>query len=148
MTCESTKRKLKAWIDGEAGARTAAAIERHLQGCSGCREVASQLREIGQALRRAKDPLPALPARPDLLWEEAVAARRQEERTVHFLQRYAAAAAAVLVLGGALALSPLVGPPGQGLAEAPVEERQDEALAAFFQNLEPVGTLSGAAEEF
>jgi anti-sigma factor RsiW len=45
--------KLGAFLDGELGAQERAAVEEHLNVCSGCREQLADLRAEGESLRRA-----------------------------------------------------------------------------------------------
>ncbi len=63
MTCNKAQRYISEYVDGTLGARQAAALERHLERCAGCREVLEDFR----AMKLSAAELPA-PEPGDEVW--------------------------------------------------------------------------------
>jgi anti-sigma factor RsiW len=95
--CLEVQDKLSAWLDGELAPGVMTQVERHLEGCAGCRRELALLTALDQALGSLTAPLP--PGLP----EKVRARLRQPSR--RGWQSLALAASLVLgiYLGGTLA---------------------------------------------
>lgn len=58
FTCATVRDRLEALHDRELPVRAQIAVEAHLRECRGCRDTLQDLRELGEALRRAAAPPP------------------------------------------------------------------------------------------
>jgi anti-sigma factor RsiW len=59
VTCESLLGQISAYLDGDLGAATCEAIERHASGCDRCSGVIEEFRKATGLCRKAADaPLP------------------------------------------------------------------------------------------
>jgi len=109
----SITHELKAWLDGELAVARAEAVARHVDACARCRETVRAFRGISRRVGSAVGaPLPICDARR--LRHGAVAARRDEESFLRFLQGVAATAAAVCVVSTALLVASFDGAPAPG----------------------------------
>jgi hypothetical protein len=84
---------LQQWLDGD-GHGPPAALERHLAGCSRCRELHHAARLLGVGLRARSRPVPPADLADRIVARLAVDRRRRYQRRLLF----AAAAAAVVIL--------------------------------------------------
>jgi anti-sigma factor RsiW len=74
--CLEVQDNLSAWLDGELAPEVMVQVERHLEGCAGCRRELALLTALDQALGSLTAPVPAgLPekvrarlARPSRRW--------------------------------------------------------------------------------
>jgi hypothetical protein len=93
MTCDDTRRRLTAYLDGDLDADGGTLVRVHLRGCAACRQVATEEAELRDGLRMlpALDPPPSLWAgvQARLAAAEEVEARRPRWRRV--LARWAPA---------------------------------------------------------
>lgn len=68
MSCRSFERRIALWVGGDLEPARAAAVERHLEGCAGCRDRAETMRRSLAALRaldaRACEGLDGVRLRP------------------------------------------------------------------------------------
>lgn len=95
--CLEVQDRLSAWLDGELAPEVMTQVERHLEGCAGCRQELALLTALDQALGDLTAPVPAgLP-------EKVRARLRRPSR--RWWQNLALAASLVLgiFLGGTLA---------------------------------------------
>ncbi|HWO22332.1 MAG TPA: zf-HC2 domain-containing protein [Kofleriaceae bacterium] len=80
MTCDDTRRRLTAYLDGDLDADGGTLVRVHLRGCAACRQVATEEAELRDELRALPvlDPPPALWAgvQARLAAAEEAAARR------------------------------------------------------------------------
>ena len=80
-TCLEVQDNLSAWLDGELAPEVMTQVERHLEGCAGCRGELALLTALDQALGSLTAPVPAgLPekvrarlARPSRRWWQHLA---------------------------------------------------------------------------
>jgi hypothetical protein len=104
MTCDDTRRRLTAYLDGDLDADGGTLVRVHLRGCAPCRQVATDEAALRDGLRAlpSLDPPPSLWAgvQARLAEAEADAARRPRWRRA--LARWAPAMPR-FALGGALA---------------------------------------------
>ena len=86
MTCDDTRRRLTAYLEGDLDADGGTLVRVHLRGCAACRQVATDEAELRDGLRAlpALDPPPSLWAgvQARLAAAEAAAARRPWWRRV------------------------------------------------------------------
>jgi tetratricopeptide (TPR) repeat protein len=59
MRCRKARKIINSAIDGPLGTRTAAALEKHLETCPGCREFEAELRSVVRAASRLERPEPS-----------------------------------------------------------------------------------------
>ena len=96
MACEHYERRIKAWLDGELDAASAADVESHVAACAGCRARAADFRRLAECIRAlASEPAP--PPRLGAILAATERSAREERETVRFLRRVALAAAGVLL---------------------------------------------------
>ncbi len=57
--CLEVQDNLSAWLDGELGPEVMIQVERHLEGCAGCRRELALLTALDQALGSLTAPVPA-----------------------------------------------------------------------------------------
>jgi anti-sigma factor RsiW len=96
MNCLEVRDSLSAWLDGELAPEVRALVDRHLQGCAGCRRELAQLEALEEALGAL--PVMAPAGLPDQVLSRLRRPRRQ------WWQSLALAASLILgiFLGGAL----------------------------------------------
>lgn len=106
MTCDDTRRRLTAYLDGDLDADGGTLVRVHLRGCAPCRQVATDEAALRDGLRAlpSLDPPPSLWAgvQARLAEAEAVAARRPWWRRA--LARWTPAMPR-FAMGGALAVA-------------------------------------------
>ncbi len=104
MTCDDTRRRLTAYLDGDLDADGGTLVRVHLRGCAACRQVASDEAALRDGLRAlpSLDPPPSLWAGVQARLAEAEAAAARRPRWRRALARWAPAAPR-FALGGALA---------------------------------------------
>ena len=81
INCLEVQDNLSAWLDGELAPEVMTLVERHLEGCAGCRRELALLTALDQALGSLTAPVPAgLPekvrarlARPSRRWWQQLA---------------------------------------------------------------------------
>ena len=59
INCLEVQDNLSAWLDGELAPEVMTLVERHLEGCAGCRRELALLTALDQALGSLTAPLPA-----------------------------------------------------------------------------------------
>lgn len=149
MECESSRRLLPAYGDNELGVESALEVERHLQGCAGCRTILEHQRAFSAAIGRLYPRAPLPPGMEDRLsaaWRSAPGRRP-------WVGLLALAASAVLVLTGLWSLvrpnAPAT-PPGV-LAATEIHRhasRQEVSLAIHSSDVAAVNTWLAAALPF
>jgi anti-sigma factor RsiW len=120
--CLEVQDNLSAWLDGELAPEVMTQVERHLEGCAGCRRELAQLEALEQALAGLSAPV------PEGLPEKVVA--RLPRPPWRWWQNLALAASLALgiYLGGTLArdfYSPPQPPNGFSTEVANLEAFQD-----------------------
>jgi anti-sigma factor RsiW len=96
MVCEPHERRIKAWLDGELDAASAADVESHVAACASCRARSADFRRLAECIRAlASEPAP--PPRLAAILAATERSAREERETVRFLRRVALAAAGVLL---------------------------------------------------
>ncbi len=121
MDCETTQRRLSAFLDGEAGDMTED-VRDHLERCVSCAHMLEGLRSAGAAWRQAIQVPEGLPDR-------IIAAI--PDRTERFGRRLAAAAAIMAILLWAWVLLPRFGsaPPSSLVNSSILTANEQKALA-------------------
>lgn len=125
-------------------------VERHLEGCAGCRRELAGLREVSRLLRAT--PAPQAQVDVEALYREAIRRERRRLRRWRRLAVVACAAAALLLLAFGLKLELCFeshqvvlrwGPPPEERAiTAPAPRpREDERIAAHEQRLRALNEL-------
>ena len=117
--------RLSEFLDGELDAADSAELERHLAGCTGCRQALSQLRTV--VARLGGDPLRPSDQPSTQGWSGIEASIKVRRRRWIPLAAIAASFAALAVLGGLWRRQPPAGSdPGQ-LVAFPADYRQAAA---------------------
>jgi hypothetical protein len=63
MQCQKVQRKISAYLDGELDAASSQSMERHIDQCGACREMAADFKEVDVLMRG----LPKLDMGPDFV---------------------------------------------------------------------------------
>jgi len=127
--CARARERIHAWLDGESGARAAAAP--HLGSCASCRILCDELQAVRRALRALpSEPLPD--AALDAVWRRTSrsVAPAAVRHPAWDWRAFAAAAALALVLLGGLRVGVVPAAPELVAHEAGASEAELRAAAS------------------
>jgi len=141
MDCTELERSVDAWLDGELDDRDRTEVERHLEGCPGCRPLAdarARLRTATRAkLREAMGPQAPAGAAPPELRARVVSALAKQRRP---LWRRALAPVPIATLAACAAGALVV------IAMRPDDTLLEEAIAKHHRDLPLEVTTASVAE--